>query len=106
MAIRYGHGTVAAIGRYPPMPQDAAHTALRTRSSLRYRVISSAINGLIFSTLIGAVGALVRVGPDQFWGAFVQGAPIGFATAFPVSLVVVPVVQRLVDRLFGLAPPE
>ncbi|KQN00460.1 DUF2798 domain-containing protein [Sphingomonas sp. Leaf25] len=85
---------------------ERAHATVQTRSRLRYRLVASAINGVIFSTLIGAVGALVRVGPDQFWGAFAQGAPIGFATAFPVSLVVVPVVQRLVDRLFGLNPPD
>ncbi len=83
-----------------------AQAALRTRSRLRYRLVSSAINGVIFSTLIGSVSALVRVGPDQFWGAFVQGAPVGFVTAFPASLLVVPVVQRLVDRLFGLDPPD
>jgi len=82
-------------------PDDRAQDVVQTRSRFRYRLLSSAINAAILSSLIGAVGALVRVGPDGFWDAFAQGAPVGFATALPASLLVVPVVQRLVDRLFG-----
>lgn len=78
---------------------------MKVRSRFRYRLTSSVINALIFSTLIGAVGALVRVGPAGFWGAFTQGAPVGFLTALPASLLVVPLVQRLVDRLFDIHPP-
>lgn len=79
---------------------------MKVRSRFRYRLISSVINALIFSSLIGAVSALVRVGPAGFWGAFTQGAPIGFMTALPASLLVVPLVQRLVDRMFGVEAPE
>jgi len=86
--------------------QTRAQETVKVRSRFRYRLTSSAINALIFSLLIGAVGALVRVGPAGFWNAFVQGAPVGFATALPASLLVVPVVQRLVDRLFGIDAPE
>lgn len=86
--------------------QTRAQETVKVRSRFRYRLTSSAINALIFSSLIGAVGALVRVGPAGFWDAFVQGAPVGFATALPASLLVVPVVQRLVDRLFGVDAPE
>lgn len=75
------------------------------RSRFRYRLTSSIISALIFSSLIGAVGALVRVGPQGFWAAFLQGAPVGFATALPASLLVVPLVQKLVDRIFGIDPP-
>ncbi len=87
-------------------PPARAQETVKVRSRFRYRLTSSAINALIFSSLIGAVGALVRVGPAGFWDAFVQGAPVGFATALPASLLVVPVVQRLVDRLFGIDAPE
>ncbi len=87
-------------------PQARAQETVKVRSRFRYRLTSSAINALIFSSLIGAVGALVRVGPAGFWDAFMTGAPVGFATALPASLLVVPVVQRLVDRLFGVEAPE
>jgi|GEM_PF-493389 len=86
-------------------PPERAHETVKVRSRFGYRLTSSIISALIFSSLIGAVSSLVRVGPDQFWGAFVQGAPVGFATALPASLLVVPLVQRLVDRLFGIDPP-
>ncbi|MEH3041632.1 MAG: DUF2798 domain-containing protein [Sphingomonas paucimobilis] len=86
-------------------PPARAQETVKVRSRFRYRLTSSVINALIFSSLIGAVSALVRVGPAGFWGAFTQGAPIGFATALPASLLVVPLVQRLVDRLFGIDPP-
>ncbi|KQM85285.1 hypothetical protein ASE67_12685 [Sphingomonas sp. Leaf23] len=87
-------------------PPTRAQQAVTVRSRFRYRLTSSVINALIFSSLIGAVSALVRVGPAGFWSAFVQGAPIGFVTALPASLLVVPLVQKLVDRLFGIDPPE
>lgn len=83
-----------------------AQETVTVRSRFRYRLTSSVINALIFSSLIGAVSALVRVGPAGFWSAFAQGAPIGFMTALPASLLVVPMVQRLVDHLFGIDPPE
>ena len=82
-----------------------AQETVKVRSRFRYRLTSSVINALIFSSLIGAVSALVRVGPAGFWDAFRQGAPIGFLTALPASLLVVPLVQRLVDRLFDVHPP-
>ncbi len=88
------------------MDQDIAarraREAVRVRARFRYRLTASAINAAILSSAIGAVGALVRAGPHGFGAAFVQGAPIGFATALPASLLVVPLVQRLVDRWFGL----
>ncbi|WP_294320011.1 DUF2798 domain-containing protein [uncultured Sphingomonas sp.] len=87
-------------------PPARAQQAVKVRSRFRYRLTSSIINALIFSSLIGAVSALVRVGPEGFRDAFVQGAPIGFLTALPASLLVVPMVQKLVDRLFGIDPPE
>lgn len=87
-------------------PPARAQETVKVRSRFRYRLTSSVINALIFSSLIGAVSARVRVGPAGFWDAFVQGAPIGFMTALPASLLVVPLVQRLVDRLFGIDPPE
>lgn len=87
-------------------PPIRAQETVKVRSRFRYRLTSSAINALIFSSLIGAVSALVRVGPAGFWGAFAQGAPIGFLTALPASLLVVPLVQKLVDRMFGIDPPE
>ena len=86
-------------------PPARAHEAVKVRSRFGYRLTSSVISALIFSSLIGAVGALVRVGPDGFLPAFVQGAPVGFLTALPASLLVVPLVQRLVDRLFDIHPP-
>ncbi len=86
--------------------QARARDTVKTRARFRYRLLASLINAAILSTMIGAVGAMVRVGPSGFWSAFVQGAPIGFATALPASLLVVPLVQRLVDRLFGIDPPE
>ena len=86
-------------------PPARAQETVKVRSRFRYRLTSSVINALIFSSLIGAVSALVRVGPDGFWSAFTQGAPIGFITALPASLLVVPLVQRLVDKLFGVDPP-
>ncbi len=86
-------------------PPARAQETVKVRSRFRYRLTSSIINAVIFSSLIGAVSALVRVGPDGFWDAFRQGAPIGFLTALPASLLVVPLVQRLVDTLFGIDPP-
>lgn len=86
--------------------QQQARETVKVRAKFRYRLLASAINALILSSMIGAVSALVRVGPAGFWGAFAQGAPLGFATALPASLIVVPVVQRFVDRLFGIDPPE
>ncbi len=103
-------GTPAPPVRLGPMtqppPAERAQDTVKVRSRFRYRLLSSAINAAVLSSMIGAVGALVRVGPDGFWTAFAQGAPVGFATALPASLLVVPVVQRLVDRLFGLDPPD
>ncbi len=87
-------------------PPARAQETVKVRSRFRYRLTSSIINAVIFSSLIGAVSALVRVGPDGFWDAFAQGAPIGFLTALPASLLVVPMVQKLVDRMFGIDAPE
>ncbi|PXA98758.1 hypothetical protein DMC47_06860 [Nostoc sp. 3335mG] len=91
----------------PPADQpQRAEATVKLRARFRYRLLTSVINAAILSSMIGAVGALVRVGPVGFWDAFAQGAPIGFATALPASLLIVPVVQRFVDRLFGIDSPE
>lgn len=85
--------------------QDAKET-VQVRGRWRYRILTSLISAGVLSTFIAAVTTLVRVGPDGFRDAFLSGWPIGFATAFPASLIVVPFVQKLVDRVFGLHPPE
>ncbi len=86
-----------------PAEAERARATVKVRARLSYRLSASVLNAAVLSSMIGA---FVRVGPDGFWSAFAQGAPIGFATALPASLIVVPRVQRLVDRWFGIQAPE
>lgn len=84
---------------------EKARDTVQVRAKFRYRLLSATVSAGVLSTMIGAVGAMVRAGPDGFWPAFVQGTPVGFATALPASLLVVPLVQRMADRVFGIDPP-
>lgn len=85
---------------------EEAKKTVRVRKDWRYRILTSLISAGVLSTSIAVVTTMARVGTDGFWAAYLRGWPIGFVTAFPASLIVVPFVQRMVDAVFDLHPPE
>lgn len=89
-----------------PQADDVSAERLQRAAAVRagwpYRLTFSALVAGSMSLIIGLVLSFVTAGPDGWLGAFASAAPVAFAVAFPVSLFVVPVVQRAASRLFGI----
>ena len=63
------------------------------------------VTGLLTSTSMSFVGLVTNYGfhPD-FFARWLKAAAIGYVTAVPLMMVLVPIVQRFVMRQAGLAP--
>jgi formate/nitrite transporter FocA (FNT family) len=71
-----------------------------------YRIAFSAFVAAAMSVLIGAAITFVQVAPGDRLSAWMQTAPLAFSAAFPTSLIVVPVIQRLLDVAFAIISPD
>lgn len=103
-----GSATAGPATDHPPVDGGSAERLRRAaavRSGWPYRLTFSALVAGSMSLIIGLVLSLVTAGLDGWFGAFASAAPVAFAVAFPVSLFVVPVVQRAASRLFGIEAP-
>lgn len=69
------------------------------------QIVFSVLMATIMSVVMGAALTLIRIGPDRFWSGFLSTAPIAFAVALPVGLLVTPLAQRLVCLVFGPETP-
>ena len=74
---------------------------IRLRVPAKYReflfaTLTSAFMSLIITFIIATVDAGLS---HRFWDLWLRGFLVGTAVGIPTSLVVVPLVRRLVDRL-------
>ena len=70
------------------------------RTLWSYRIVFSALVAGLMSVLIGGAIAVFQSDGNDTFSNWAETAPLAFAVAFPTSLIVVPMVQSVLDKIF------